>query len=172
MAAPGIRVARLAGLAAGVALAVAVIVASLPASGASAVGADVIVYANQTGELAASPAGPKAFIDDAAMHPGQSASGSFRIANQTGVTESIRLSALPSVPDLNDTLELGLRNAGRTLRTGTIGELAKPGGVALVLGPGESTTVDATAHLEPAAGTGAAAALVEVAIHFDARPVR
>ncbi len=125
-------------------------------------------YANQTGEFAVSPPGPATFIDDRALHPGQTVSGSFRIANQTGVTKSILLSAEPSASDLNATLRLRLASGGETLREGPLDRLGTPGGKPLVVAPGESATVDLAAHLETADGDGAAAALVQVAIQFEA----
>jgi hypothetical protein len=168
-----IRTARLAGVLAGVALAAALLLAGRPASGGETVGADVSVYANQTGELAVSPAGPARFVNDPLMRPGQSASGRFRVTNQTGVTESIRLAALPSAHDLDGSLDLRLASNGETLVDGSLASLAKPGGTPLVLWPGESRTVSVTVSLSPAASDEvAAAALVEIAVTFEPESVR
>ncbi|MDX6607863.1 MAG: hypothetical protein QOD14_2403 [Solirubrobacterales bacterium] len=162
------RTARLAGLLVGVALAATLVLASRPASGGQAVGADVGFYANQTGELAVSPAGPAKFIDDPALRPGESTSGDFRVTNQTGVREAIHLVALPSAHDLDTNLELRLSSAGATLAEGTLRSFARAQGEPLVLAPGQSATVTATASLSRAAGqAAAAAALVDVAITFD-----
>jgi hypothetical protein len=167
-----IRTARLAGLAAGVAIAVTVLLASRPASGGGAVGAVVRADANQTGELAVDPPGPARFIDDSALHTGQRVKGSFRLTNQTGVTEAVRLGALPSAHDLDQLLELRLVSGGETLADGKLGALADPRGPRLLLGPGETATVSATASLPPGVGEEAAAALVDIAVTFDLRPLR
>lgn len=166
----GMRRARLAGCLVGVALAAALVLASRPASGGQAVGADVGFYANQTGELAVSPPGPAKFIDASALRPGQSVSGDFSVANQTGIREAINLSPLPSAHDLDDALELRLSSGGRTLEEGTLGSLAHGGGRPLILEPGQSAVVTTTASLPRSAGDEAAAALVDVAINFDPGP--
>jgi hypothetical protein len=163
----GMRTARLAGFAVGAALAVALLLASRPASGGAAAGADVSVYANQTGELAVSPPGPATFLDAPRLHPGQSANGSFRLTNQTGVDEAIALSAVPSSHRLDETLSLRLRSRGRTLANGTLSSLESIGGRLLVLRPGETAKVSGDVYLARDAGPDAAAALVQVAIHFE-----
>jgi hypothetical protein len=163
----GIRRARLAGLAVGVALAAALLLASRPAAGGAAAGADVSLYANQTGELGVAPPGPAEFIDAPRLHPGQSASGSFRLTNQTGVAEAIRLAAVPSSHRLDDTLSIRLTSRGETVVDGTLGSLASGGAGKLILRPGEAAKVNATVTLSTDAGPAAAAALVDVAIHFE-----
>jgi hypothetical protein len=165
-----LRTARLAGCLVGVALAATLVLASRPAAGGQAVGADVGLYANQTGELAISPPGPAKFIDDPRLRPGHSVGGDFRVSNQTGVREAIHLIALPSAHELDHTLELRLSSGGETLAEGPLGSFARPRGKPLTLGPGESATVHATARLSPAAGQDAAAALVDVAISFELEP--
>ena len=163
----GMRTARLAGFAVGVALAAALLLASRPAAGGAAAGADVSVYANQTGELAVVPPGPAAFIDAPRLHPGQSASGSFGLANQTGTTERVRLVPVPSGHRLDHTLGLRLTSRGETLADDTLASLAAGSDQTLALRPGETARVEATATLSPNAGPAAAAALVDIAIHLD-----
>jgi hypothetical protein len=161
----GMRWARLAGCLVGVACAAALVLASRPASGGAAVGADVGFYANQTGELAVSPAGPAKFIDERAMRPGQSVSGDFTVTNQTGIRESISLVPLASAHELDSSVRVRLDSRGATLEEGTLGSLAQ-GGRPLVLDPGGSAVVTATASLHSGAGSGVAAALVDVAVNF------
>ena len=163
----GMGRARLAGCLVGVALAAALVLASRPASGGQAVGADVDFYANQTGELAVSPAGPAKFIDAPELRPGQAASGNISVTNQTGIREAIRLTALPSAHELDEDLGITLSGGGVTLRQGVLGSLAKQGGRPLLIDPGKSAVVTATATLPPGAGGDVAAALVDVAIHFQ-----
>jgi hypothetical protein len=166
----GMRTARLAGTLVGVAAAAALLLASRPASGGTAVGADVGVDANQTGELAVSPPGPAKAIDAPALRPGDSATGRFRIANQTGVRERIRLIPSPSEHSLDRALSLRLASRARTLGDGPLGSFAarRP----LVLDPGQAAYVNAKVSLAPEAGSGVAAALVDVAIGFRLEPVR
>jgi hypothetical protein len=161
------RTARLAGLLVGVALATVLVLASRPASGGQAVGAEVGFYANQTGELAVSPAGPAKFIDAKALRPGQSASGDFQVTNQTGIREAISLSALPSAHQLDEALEVRMSRGGTTLAAGRLGSLAQASGTPLVLGPGQSAVVSTTVTLPPGPGDDIAAALVDVAITFQ-----
>jgi hypothetical protein len=163
----GMGRARLAGCLVGVALAAALVLASRPASGGQAVGADVGFYANQTGELAISPPGPAKFIDASELRPGQSVSGDFSVTNQTGIREAIHLVALPSAHELDASLHVQLSSGGITLEQGTLASLAGPGGRPLVLEPGESAVVTATASLPASAGDEVAAALVDVAISFE-----
>jgi hypothetical protein len=168
----GMRWARLAGCLVGVALAATQVLASRPASGGAAVGAEVGFYANQTGELAITPAGPAKFIDDPALRPGQTVSGHFSVANQTGITESIHLIASPSAQGLDSGLEVRLSSGGKTLAAGTLGSLANGAGHPLVLAPGRSALVTATASLPSGAGNDVAAALVDVAIGFRLGGIR
>jgi hypothetical protein len=162
----GMRRARLAGLLVGVALAAALVLASRPASGGEAVGAAVGFYANQTGELAVSPPGPAKFIDDGGLRPGDSATGSFHVANQTGIRESIRLTATPSAHELDHALEVEMSSDGRTLVHGTLGSLAGADGRLLVLDPGQGATVTTRVSL-PSNSSDYAAALVDVSIGFE-----
>src|SRR5689334_24342338 len=152
----GIGTARLAGTLVGVAAAAALLLAIRPASGGTAVGADVSVYANQTGELAVSPPGPKTLLDAPALRPGNSASGHFRVANQTGVRERIRLEAAPSAHTLDRALTLRLSSQGRMLSRGPIGSFEATR--RLVLDPGHSAEVRARVSLPDDAGPDVAAA--------------
>ena len=162
------RTARLAGTLVGVAAATALLLASRPASGGTAVGADVGVYANQTGELAISPAGPAKVIDAPALRPGHSEIGDFRVANQTGMREAISLSASPSAHGLDRVLVLRLSRDGRVLGRGQLASFraTRP----LVLGPGRSAEVKVRVSLPPDAGPEVAASLVDVAITFQLEP--
>ena len=163
----GIRTARLAGCLLGVVLAGTLVLASRPASGGQAVGADVSVYANQTGELAVDPAGPTDFLHARELHPGASASGSFRVTNQTGRPEAIRLAAVPSARDLNDSLRVEISRSGRTLASGPLGSILGGEGNFLILDPGKSARVAVTVSLPADVGRDVAAALVEIAIVFE-----
>src|SRR5947199_10492445 len=105
-----LRTARLAGCLVGVLLAAWLVLASRPATGGKAVGAAVSVYSNDTGELAIDPPGPANFIDAGSLRPGDSGSGSFRVTNQTGRGEAMRVAAVPSAHELDDTLRVEIRS--------------------------------------------------------------
>src|SRR3954451_18426008 len=137
----GVRTARLAGCLLGVVLAGILVLESRPATGGEGVGADVSVYANQTGELAVEPAGPADFLHARELRPGASASGSFRVTNQTGRREAIRPAAVPSARDLDDSLRVEISSGGRTLASGPLGSIAADTAEPLVLDPGESAKV-------------------------------
>jgi hypothetical protein len=152
----------------GIAAAASLFVASRPASGGGAVGAEVDFHADLTGELWVSPAGPRRFIHDRALRPGDpAATGSFKLTNQTGERFAIRLNAVPSVHSLDALLDVDLRSGGQTLASGPLGSLQSSSGPPLVLDPGQTRTITASASLAPEASPDqAAAALVDVAIVF------
>jgi hypothetical protein len=161
----GVWMARLAGGLFGVLLAVGVVLASQPASG-GAVGADVSAYSNQTGELAIAPAGPADFLHVSDLRPGYSSSGSFRVTNQTGTREELRLAAVPSAHDLDRSLTVEISSGDRTLASGRLASMADGSGDPLVLDPGETDTISMRLSLARDAGPGLAAALVDIAVVF------
>jgi hypothetical protein len=151
----GIWMARAIGVAAGVAAAAAVLIASHPAQGGAAVGAEVTAHADLTGALAVSPAGPDDFLHAHSLHPGESASASFSVTNQTGQPQAIRASAIPSDPKLAHLVALAFDDGGR-----------------IVLGPGQSGRITATATLAQAAGSHWQAALIDYAVLLHSRDER
>jgi hypothetical protein len=151
----GIWMARAIGVAAGVAAAVAVLIASHPAQGGAAVGTEVTVHADLTGELAISPAAPADFLHSRSLHPGESVSASFSVTNQTGQPQSVRASAIPSDPKLAHLVTLTFSDGGR-----------------LVLGAGQSGRITATATLHQTAGSHWQAALIDYALLLHPRDER
>jgi hypothetical protein len=166
----GMRTARLAGCLLGMVLAGILVLASRPVSGGAAVGAAVNLYANQTGELAVDPAGPADFLTVSELRPGASASGNFRVTNQTGVREALVLGARPSSHELDYSLAIEIRAGSTTLYSGTLGSLSEATPVPLLLDPGDTATVTVTVSLSGQTGPELAAALVGIAIVFDAAP--
>ena len=143
----GIWAARIVGALLGIVAAGALLIASFPAQGGAAVGAELTAHADVTGELAVSPAGPSYFLHARALHPGQSASGSFMVTNQTGQRQAIRPRAIASNPKLAHLVTLTFRQGGR-----------------LVLAPGESGSITATAALPRTSGSHWQAALIDYAV--------
>jgi hypothetical protein len=145
-AVPGIWAARIVGALVGIVAAGALLIASFPAQGGAAVGAELTAHADVTGELAVSPAGPSYFLHARALHPGQSASGSFTVTNQTGQRQAIRARAIASNPKLALLVTLTFRQRR------------------LVLAPGESGSIRATAALPRTSGSHWQAALIDYAV--------
>jgi hypothetical protein len=143
----GIWVARAIGAAVGVAAAATLLVASHPAQGGAAVGAEVAAHADMTGELAVSPAGPENFLHARSLQPGESESGSFSVTNQTGQSQTIHARAVAADPKLEHLVSLTFSDGGR-----------------LLLGPGQTARITATATLVPAAGSHWQAALIDYAV--------
>ena len=152
----------------GIAVAVGLFISSRPAVGGNAAGAVVDFHADLTGELAVSPAGPRFFIHDREVHPGDAAmTGSFELTNQTGDPFAIHLNAVPSNHSLDGMLQVELRSGGQLLTSGPLGSLQSSSGQPLNLDPGQTKTVQVSASLSrQTARDQAAAALVDVAIVF------
>lgn len=148
----GIWVARAIGATAGVAAAAAVLIASHPAQGGAAVGAEVTAHADPTGALAVSPAGPADFLRARSLRPGESTSGSLSVTNQTGQPQEILAKAIASDQKLKHLVALTFDGSGR-----------------LLLGPGQTGRITATATLARAAGSRWQAALIDYAVLLRSR---
>jgi hypothetical protein len=153
-AVPGIWAARIGGVLVGIAAAGALLIASIPAQGGTAVGAEVTAHADVSGELAVSPTGSY-FLHARALHPGQSASGSFTVTNQTGQRQAIRARAIASNPKLAHLVTLSFSQGGR-----------------LLLAPGQSGSITGTATLARAGGSHWQAALIDYAILLRSKDAR
>ncbi|MDP9227746.1 MAG: hypothetical protein M3M99_01690 [Actinomycetota bacterium] len=163
----GIWAARATGCLIGATAALVLLITSRPTEGGEAIGAEVSAHADLNGELALSPAGPANFIHERALRPGDVATGTVLVRNQTGQRQDVRVWALGSTPALDQALELSFAAGDRQLRAGTLGDLAAKGGGAVVLAPGESTEITTTASIRAGAPAGWEAALVDVAVLFD-----
>jgi hypothetical protein len=150
----GIWTARIGGALAGLAAAGALLILSHPAQGGAAVGAELTAHADQSGELAVSPAGPADFLHVRALRPGEARSGGFTVTNQTGQTQLVRATARPSDPKLAPVIRLRVDQAS------------------LVLAPGQSGTLTATASLARRPGDRWQAALIDYALVLHSRDAR
>jgi hypothetical protein len=81
-------------------------------------GSDVVLASQPTGELAVLPTG--AFISTTNLEPGNAASGSFSLQNQTGKALRVSLHALPDQPDLDGLLHVRVATGGRLLYAGPL----------------------------------------------------
>ncbi len=164
------KAARAAGCLVGIAAAIALLAVNRPAMGERVAGAEVIVSAGQTGELAVSPAAPEPLIRAAALHPGdESGASTVTITNQTGQVQWVRVGGRASEPSLDRALTLRVSGPGGALASGALADLGTPGGAPLVLSPGESAVVTASISLAAEAPEGWQAARVEVSLVFAAR---
>ncbi len=151
----GIWSARIWGALAGVVAAGALLIASHPAQGGAAVGAEVTAHADVTGELSVSPAAPADFIHVRTLRPGEVASGSFTVSNQTGQPQRVQARAVPSDPALASVIDFAFAGRG-----------------AVVLQPGESGAVSARVSVAPTAGTRWQAALLDYAVLLHSKDAR
>jgi len=163
----GFGTARLAGFLLGAALAVTLVVASRPAAGGEAVGASISIAAVQTGEFAVDPAEPEDFLRASELRPGATARGAFRMRNQTGRREAVRLRLAPSSHELDSLLTIRISSGQRTLASGPLGSMADGAGEPIVLPPGQPAGVDVSVSLAEDAGNEVAASLVEIAVTFE-----
>jgi hypothetical protein len=115
-----LRLARIAGFAAGVAAVAALVTGWQVDRGTGTVGADVTFVAGPTGELDI-PSGP--FVRGIGLESGAGANGTLPVRNQTGSTLAISVRVLPSIQDLDPVLRVRLTAGGRPLYEGTLGGL-------------------------------------------------
>jgi len=114
------RWARIAGFTVGVAAVAALMVTWQVDPGAGTVGADVTFLASPTGELDI-PTGP--FVRGVGMAPGDDATGTVPVRNQTGSTLAIAVRVLPSIADLDPVLRVHMTAGEREVYDGPLGGL-------------------------------------------------
>jgi len=142
----GIWSARIWGALAGIVAAGALLIASHPAQGGAAVGAEITAHADLTGELSVTPAGPADFIHVRTLRPGQVASGTFTVTNQTGQAQRVQARAIPSDPSLATVIDFSFANRS------------------VVLAPGQSARIAARVRVSSTAGSRWEAALLDYAV--------
>jgi hypothetical protein len=163
------RWARRIGLVTGlIAAAVAVSGWRMPAQRAQ-LGLELAMTYQPAAQLELSP--PGRVLTGSGMEPGGSASGDLSVRNITGVTLSVELQALPSIPDLDRTLLVRLDAGGRVLYDGPLGALRAGARAPLRLASGATTTVHVTARLPLGATDGWRGRLLKVVLEPVATPV-
>jgi hypothetical protein len=163
------RIARRVGIALGICLAAAALVSWRVPGGERTLGADVRMEALQTGPVGVAPLQP--FLTQPSLMPGQSASGSATLRNQTGVPLVLRLRALPSVPDLDRLLRVRVSTGATTLYDGELGGL-RAGSAPLRVASARTADVHVTASLPAAVRSGFQGRIVDVSLQIDSRPAR
>ncbi len=151
----GIWSARIWGALAGLVAAGALLIASHPAQGGAAVGAEVTAHADITGELSVTPADPADFIHVRTLRPGEDATGSVTVTNETGQAQRVRARAIPSDPSLASVVEFAFADGGT-----------------VVLRPGESAPISAGVSVSPTAGSRWQAALIDYAVLLHSKDAR
>src|SRR5262245_16450838 len=159
----GARVARVAGCLLGIGLAGAVLVASKPAQGGTAVGAELTMHAELSGELRVSPASPTNFLHARSLRPGESTTGTFQLTNLTGSTLASSPELRSSAHELDQALQVQVTWQGGSTQD-TLGRLAGPSAEPILLGPGKTTPVSVRATLPADPPEGWQAALVDVSL--------
>jgi len=163
----GIGWARGIGFLAGLTIAVvAVLIWRVPA-GTGSLGTDLIVATGPTGELVVSQTGP--FISATGMHPGPEAdapSGSVKIENQTAVTLSVKVQALPSTKDLDSLLWIAIDAGGIELYRCPVGDIRTGTPTSFTLDSTEKTTIDVKTWLPQTVTSGYEGRIANVDLTF------
>jgi hypothetical protein len=167
----GTRGARISGCVLGVLLAAAFLIGSRPAMGGQALGAEVSVTANPTGELSVTPAAPTPVLHERAIKPGEvPVSGTLELRNQTGEALSVQIGALTSAHELDDSLQVEFRSGSEMLRSGPVGGMRAPGGTPLLLEAGAAVPLTASVSLAEGAPNGWEAVLADIGVIFTVQP--
>ena len=162
---------RAAGAATGFVLVAALIVAARPAGGEGGVlPASIRFLGLGDGAVALSPAAPRPLLLSGPLRPGDGASGSVVVRNQTGATLAVRLRAHPDSTALDGLARVRLQTAGETLFDGTLQALREGTPVPLRLGPGAERRLRVTATLPAAVETGYEGRRVDVNLEPSEEP--
>lgn len=156
------------GLGLGIA-AVALVASSVPAGNGEA-RAHLTMAAQASGELAFSTQAPFLSAADLAPRRSTPASGTLSVRNQTGGRLAIRLRALPSLPDLDDMLEVTVTAGGQPVFSGRLKELRGWTPRSFALDSGRSVPLEVHAWLPEDSADGYQGRVVDAPIEFRARP--
>lgn len=127
---------RLTSLAAGLLAAAAVMSASVVPPGRGALGAELLLNADSTGELAVKPAGAPFLRARELRAGGPAAEGALTLANQTSVRLRVAVRSRPADRSLDAALRVSVSVGRKQLFTGLMGELRRwsPRGVGVPAG--------------------------------------
>lgn len=159
--------ARGIGFLAGLAIAAAAVLTWRIPAGTGTLGTDLIVATGPTGELVVSQTGP--FISATGLLPGAEAdapSGSVKIENQTAVTLSVKVQALPSTKDLDSLLWIAIDAGGTELYRGPIGAIRTGTPKALTLDSTQKATIDVRTWLPQTVTSGYEGRIANVDLTF------
>lgn len=135
--------------------------------GGGGLGANVIVSALPSGELAVTPA---ELLSRSGLTPGDTVGGSARVRNTTGVGMTVWLRARPSTRALDTSLRVRVRLAGDVLYNGTLGGLREqPAFFRLPSGGEDRLRVDAS--LPAQGGDAWRGQIADVALALETTPL-
>lgn len=123
-----------------------------------------------TGELEVRPGTP--FLEDTDLRPRAAAGapkGAFTLRNQTPVALGVRFRARPSIPDLDGLLRVRIGAAGRTLYTGSLGDLRRWTARSLALRSGQRARVEVRAWVPESARDGYQGRIADVTFELRSR---
>lgn len=161
---------RVLGFGLGLGIAAVVLAASSVPAGNGEARAHLTMSAHASGELAFSTQAP--FLSAADLVPRRStpANGTLSVRNQTGRRLAIRLRALPSLPDLDEMLEVTVTAGGQPVFSGRLKELRGWTPRSFALDSGRSVPLEVRAWLPEDSGDGYQGRVVDAPIEFRARP--
>ncbi len=166
---------RLSGLAflAGLAVAVVLVLGWRVAPGSSALGLELRLIVNSTGELGVEPAGQ--IGAGRSLQPRGShdrLGGRTTVTNQTARGLLVSVRARPSTRDLDDLLVVTVGAGGRRLFRGPLGELRSPTRRTLLLAAGSTAPLTVSARLPAHVTTGYEARIEDLTLELIAKPRR
>jgi hypothetical protein len=161
---------RLLGFGLGLGIAAAVLAASSVPAGNGMARAHLTMSAQSSGELAFSTNAPFLSASDLTPRRSAPASGTLLVRNQTGERLAIRLRALPSLPDLDDMLEVTVKAGRRPVFSGHLKQLRAWTRRSFAVGSGRRVALEVRAWLPADVGDGYRGRVVDAPIEFRARP--
>ena len=161
--------ARRAGLAAGLIASVVAVAGWRTPPHHGALGLELAVTVQPSAQLELAPAGR--VLTGSAMKPGDAASGRLAARNITGVPLNLRVRALPSIADLDQTLLVHVDAGGRTLYDGPLGGLRNASQGSVRLASGSTAALHVTAALPGTAGDAWRGRIEKVVLEPVATPV-
>ncbi|HVO52778.1 MAG TPA: hypothetical protein VMT37_00040 [Solirubrobacterales bacterium] len=149
------RITRVVAAAIGVALVAALLVQARPAGGHGGVlPARLSFFAEPDGAVEVTPAAPRALLESGPLRPGDGATGTLRLRNQTGSRLAVGLRAEPSSTALDGLVEVRLVSGGQVLADTTLQALRRGTPGRLRLAPGAAASVRVIASLPAEVVTG------------------
>jgi hypothetical protein len=132
----------------GLAIVFSAVVAWRVPPGEGTLGADVVVAAMPTGELAVDPTGP--FLSAVALQPGPESAADteeLSITNITALTQVVRFRAVPTGTDLKELLWIRIDAGTTDVFRGTLGQLAQTSDRGITIGSGKTRTLQVRAWI-------------------------
>jgi hypothetical protein len=171
MGTPIDTIGRLASLLVGLSVATAAVASWRVPGGTGLLGADVRLLASPIGELEVDPTGP--VLSATNLHPGSApVHGEVAVRNQTGSTLSVRIRALPSLPDLDALLMVRVDVGEDALFDGPLSQLRSGSDRSFLLASGERRVLQAKILIPPTVAGGYEGRVADVGLEMKVAVVR